>query len=48
MATFQTIAGGMPVLSLKEGTKENKGREAQKSNIAAGIGTRSQQQYARN
>src|SRR6186713_3538058 len=28
-------AGGMPVLILKEGTKENKGREAQKNNINA-------------
>src|SRR6266704_360814 len=35
MATVQTTAGGMPVLILKEGTKENKGREAQKNNIAA-------------
>src|SRR5947207_2633255 len=31
----QTTAGGMPVLILKEGTKENKGREAQKNNITA-------------
>src|SRR6266705_3533771 len=35
MATVQTTAGGMPVLILKEGTKENKGREAQRNNIAA-------------
>ncbi len=35
MTTVQTTAGGMPVLILKEGTKENKGREAQKNNIAA-------------
>lgn len=35
MATVQTTAGGIPVLILKEGTKENKGREAQKNNIAA-------------
>ena len=35
MATVQTTAGGMPVLILREGTKENKGREAQKNNIAA-------------
>ena len=35
MAIVQTTAGGMPVLILKEGTKENKGREAQKNNIAA-------------
>src|SRR6266516_5710743 len=33
--SVQTTAGGMPVLILKEGTKENKGREAQKNNIAA-------------
>jgi archaeal chaperonin len=35
MATVQTTAGGMPVLILKEGTKENKGRDAQRNNIAA-------------
>src|SRR6184192_3529023 len=35
MASVQATAGGMPVLILKEGTKENKGREAQKNNIAA-------------
>jgi thermosome len=35
MATVQTTAGGMPVLILREGTKESKGREAQKNNIAA-------------
>jgi hypothetical protein len=35
MASVQTTAGGMPVLILKEGTKENKGREAQRNNIAA-------------
>src|SRR5438093_11402577 len=35
MATVQTTAGGMPVLILKEGTKENKGKEAQKNNISA-------------
>src|SRR5215472_14781195 len=35
MAIVQTTAGGVPVLILKEGTKENKGREAQKNNIAA-------------
>src|SRR5262249_37764323 len=28
-------AGGMPVLILKEGAKENKGRDAQKNNITA-------------
>ena len=27
MATLQTTAGGIPVLILREGTKENKGRE---------------------
>ena len=35
MATVQTTAGGMPILILREGTKENKGREAQRNNIAA-------------
>jgi archaeal chaperonin len=35
MATVQTTAGGIPVLILKGGTKDNKGREAQKNNIAA-------------
>src|ERR671929_743250 len=35
MASIQTTAGGMPVLILKEGTKENKGKEAQKNNITA-------------
>src|SRR5207237_5630880 len=35
MFAVQTTAGGMPVLKLKERTKENKGREAQKNNIAA-------------
>src|ERR671937_1379992 len=35
MASIQTTAGGMPVLILKEGTKENKGEEAQKNNIIA-------------
>ena len=35
MASIQQTAGGMPVLILKEGTKENKGREAQKNNINA-------------
>src|SRR5581483_432943 len=35
MASIQTTAGGMPVLILKEGTKENKGRDAQKNNITA-------------
>src|SRR5438034_7136438 len=33
--SVQTTAGGMPVLILKEGTKESKGREAQRNNIAA-------------
>ncbi len=37
MAMVETTAGGMPVLILKEGTKENKGREAQRNNIAAAI-----------
>lgn len=35
MASVQTTAGGMPVLILKEGTKENKGKEAQRNNITA-------------
>ncbi len=30
-----SAAGGMPILILREGTKENKGREAQRNNIAA-------------
>src|SRR6266849_2214537 len=35
MATFQDTAGGMPIVILREGTKENKGRGAQRNNIAA-------------
>ncbi|HYZ49374.1 MAG TPA: TCP-1/cpn60 chaperonin family protein, partial [Nitrososphaeraceae archaeon] len=35
MASVQTTAGGMPVLILKEGTKENKGKDAQKNNLTA-------------
>src|ERR687883_930380 len=35
MASIQTTAGGMPVLILKEGTKESKGKEAQRNNITA-------------
>src|ERR687885_471587 len=35
MASIQTTAGGMPVLILKEGTKENKGKDAQKNNLTA-------------
>src|ERR671918_505103 len=35
MESIQTTAGGMPVLILKEGTKESKGREAQRNNFAA-------------
>jgi thermosome len=35
MASVQTTAGGMPVLILREGTKESKGRDAQKNNITA-------------
>ena len=31
----QATAGGMPVLILKEGTKESKGKEAQKNNVTA-------------
>ncbi|MBA3976904.1 MAG: TCP-1/cpn60 chaperonin family protein, partial [Nitrosopumilus sp.] len=35
MASIQQTAGGMPVLILREGAKENKGREAQKNNFNA-------------
>ena len=35
MASIQTTANGTPVLILREGSKENKGREAQKNNIMA-------------
>ena len=35
MSAVQTTAGGMPVIILREGTKENKGRDAQKNNITA-------------
>ncbi len=35
MASIQTTPGGMPVLILREGTKESKGREAQKNNLTA-------------
>src|ERR687883_522487 len=35
MASIQTTAGGMPVLILKEGTKESKGKEAKKNNFNA-------------
>jgi len=35
MASIQTTAGGMPVLILREGTKESKGKEAQRNNITA-------------
>ena len=35
MESIQQTAGGMPVLILKEGTKESKGREAQRNNISA-------------
>ena len=33
--SIQTTAGGMPVIILKEGTKESKGKEAQKNNFTA-------------
>ena len=33
--SIQTTAGGMPVIILREGTKETKGRDAQKNNITA-------------
>src|SRR5919112_2451554 len=35
MASIQTTAGGMPVLILKEGATQTKGRDAQKNNITA-------------
>src|SRR3954453_18865762 len=35
MASVQTTAGGMPVLILREGTKQSKGKEAQRNNITA-------------
>src|ERR671938_1995898 len=35
MATVQTTPGGMPVLILKEGSKETKGKDAQKNNLTA-------------
>jgi len=35
MGQIQTSAGGMPVVILKEGTRENKGKEAQKNNLTA-------------
>jgi hypothetical protein len=35
LESIQATAGGMPVLILKEGTKESKGREAQRNNFVA-------------
>src|SRR5213080_570437 len=35
MASIQTTASGMPVLILREGTKESRGKEAQRNNITA-------------
>ena len=35
MSVQQGSAGGMPVLILKEGATQTKGRDAQKNNIAA-------------
>jgi chaperonin GroEL (HSP60 family) len=35
LASIQQTSGGMPVLILREGAKENKGREAQKNNFNA-------------
>ena len=35
MSIQQGSAGGMPVLILKEGASQTKGRDAQKNNIAA-------------
>jgi len=35
MGQIQTSAGGMPVVILKEGTRESRGKEAQKNNLTA-------------
>lgn len=35
MESIQASAGGMPVIILKEGTRESKGREAQRNNFTA-------------
>src|SRR6476661_4109661 len=35
MESIQATAGGMPVIILREGTKESKGREAQRNNFMA-------------
>src|SRR5205809_6217132 len=35
MASILTTAGGMPVVILKEGSKESKGKEAQRNNFTA-------------
>ena len=35
IGSIQTTAGGVPVVILKEGTKENRGREAQRNNLSA-------------
>src|SRR5215472_16083061 len=35
MAQVQTTAGGAPVIILKEGSRESKGKDAQKNNIQA-------------
>ena len=35
MESMQTTAGGMPVIILREGTKESKGKEAQRNNFTA-------------
>src|SRR5262244_1274631 len=35
MAQVQTTAGGVPVISLKEGSRGSKGKDAQKNNIQA-------------
>jgi thermosome len=35
MGQIQTTAGGVPVVILKEGTRESKGKEAQKNNLTA-------------
>src|SRR5574339_224912 len=35
MGSIQTSAGGVPVVILREGTKENRGKEAQRNNLTA-------------
>ena len=35
VSAVETPTGGMPVIILREGIRENKGRDAQKNNITA-------------